>query len=258
MPWVNNGGGCSSSAQCLSGNCWASYECCNTACNNTTCDTVLRRRLLGLLRSRYETTSCGNAYWLGADSSTPTLYATIQNAADAEDWYYLYATDGDNACFWPIYDFGHLIATLDIPSTVDYDLYLYKWHTSCSDLELKGSSVNGTGAEDRVDFQEDCGADDSAYYFAWCASPASAVPPLHQRPPDIQSFIWVMRTPISPSTSTSSPRATTRPPTVRSTGPASGRPTGMTVPARSSSSSRPLMVTRPSSHTTSTGSSPSS
>ncbi len=161
VPWVNNGGGCQSSAQCLSGNCWNGSVCCSSACNNTTCDTCWGGSCSAYSDSQ-ETTYCGDPNgWLGSGQFTTDVYATIQNAADSSDWYYLYATDGDNACFWPFNDYGHMIVTLDMPAGVDYDLYLYRYNCT----NLIGSSTNGTGVEDRVDFQESCGGDDSGWYY---------------------------------------------------------------------------------------------
>jgi hypothetical protein len=98
---------------------------------------------------------------LGSGQFDTDVWATIQNWNDSDDWYYLWASDANNACFWPINDYGHLIVTLDLPSGVDYDLYLYRGNCG----NLIGSSTNSDSVEDRIDHEEDCGGDDSDYYF---------------------------------------------------------------------------------------------
>jgi hypothetical protein len=164
VPWVEQGGGCFSNAQCRTGNC-VNGICCNTSCNNTACDSCATGSC-NYYSDYYETGSwCGDGRRLGSGQFDVSISATIENASDSEDWFWIYATDGNNACFWPINDYGHLIVTLTIPSWVDYDLYLYKWTGDCNNLQLIGSSTNGTGATDRVDFQEDCGGDDTAWYL---------------------------------------------------------------------------------------------
>jgi hypothetical protein len=164
VPWVENGGGCWSNLQCRSANCVRGI-CCNSTCNNTDCDDCSTGSC-NYFYDYWETGPyCGSGRTVGSGAFDYSLSAYIENYNDNEDWYWLYATDGNNACFWPFNDYGHLIVTLNVPAGHDYDLYLYKWHTSCSDLELKGSSTNGTGIQDRVDFQEDCGGDDTAWYL---------------------------------------------------------------------------------------------
>jgi hypothetical protein len=156
-----NGNGCSSGGQCTSGNCWSNV-CCNTACNNTTCDTCYSGSCNAYSAPHETGNTCGSAYWLGSGQFGTDLYSTIQNSGDSSDWYSLYASDADHACFWPVNDYGHLVVTLDMPGGVDYDLYV--WKGSCAGLSLVRSST-GTGTQDRVDYEEDCGGDDAAYYF---------------------------------------------------------------------------------------------
>jgi hypothetical protein len=53
------------------------------------------------------------------------------------------------------------VVTLDVLASVDYDLYLYKGNCTTQ----IGSSVNGTGQKESIDYQESCNADDSDYYY---------------------------------------------------------------------------------------------
>jgi hypothetical protein len=165
VPWVENGGGCGNAAQCRSGTCWANQVCCSSACNNTACDTCWGGGC-NYYSDYWETGSyCGSGRTVGSGAFDFSLNATIQNYGDREDWYWFYANDGNNACFWPINDYGYIDVTLTIPSFVDYDLYLYKWTGDCGTLSLIGSSTQGTGVTDHIHWQEDCGADDSGWYL---------------------------------------------------------------------------------------------
>jgi hypothetical protein len=161
VPWINNGGGCVSSLQCLSGNCVAGI-CCNTSCNNTACD-YCGTGSCQYYSDPYETSACAG-YYLGSGAFDTDLWATIQNASDYDDWYFFYATDGNNACFWPFNDYGSINVYLDnIPAGSDYDIYLYRG--SCSSLSFLGSSTNYNNAAEHIYFQESCGNDDSAWYY---------------------------------------------------------------------------------------------
>jgi hypothetical protein len=139
--------------------------CCNTSCNNTTCDWCAGGGWCQYFSDPNETYACPNSPWLGNNHFSAAVWSTIQNFSDGDDWYRFYASDDTDACFWPIYDYGHLRVWLDMPAGTDYDLELYKANNAeCGALTLIRASRNGGSTQDYVDFQEDCGGGDDGFY----------------------------------------------------------------------------------------------
>ena len=165
VPFVQDGGGCSTSLQCLNGHCVGGL-CCATACNNTACDTCGGGTCRPFHDPEETGNGCANAVSLGSGQLTTSITSTIENSADVEDWYSFFASDESGNCIPFFVDPGTMTITLTPPAGVDYDLELYRATGSgCGSLQLLGSSHNGVGAVDSITHEEQCGADDSGVYF---------------------------------------------------------------------------------------------
>jgi hypothetical protein len=150
--WHETGTACDNPRQCRSGYCVANI-CCSTPCNSTTCDTCGGGNC-NPFQDSYE----GADYCPGIqinNNPNQTLTAYISNGSDIDDWFFFWADDNH-------FDFcqGSIDLSFTPPAGVSLSVRLWKWHTSCGDLELmqQGSSSFNWG--------ENCGfSSDSAWYL---------------------------------------------------------------------------------------------
>ncbi len=109
--------------------------------------------------------TCGQARRLFTEDAPvdPNVFvnATIDTAADQDDYYYFTAEDNT-------FTLGReeIIVTLeDVPGDADYDIYLYKGLGSCNNDDTLALSNEGTGQDERIEWTEIVNSDDSGDYY---------------------------------------------------------------------------------------------
>ena len=166
VPYVGNGGACTTGGQCLSGNCWRGTTCCDTACNNTACDSC-STGTCNTFTDPYEnhSSACNDAYDLGmltatGPASSIVVVSTIENASDTEDWYVVHTSGA--TC-------NHVQFALTVPKPTtgtlpDFDLFLYQRGPDCDSNGL-GESNGDVGQDEFIDYQTTCSAATDFDYY---------------------------------------------------------------------------------------------
>jgi hypothetical protein len=106
--------------------------------------------------------TCAAAYDLGTEPDNRVLSATIDTAADTDDYYVFTGVDDT-------FTFGREVVRLtleDVPGDADYDLYLYRGLSACqSGSSLAQSVAGGRGDEEMLEWVEALNFDDEGDFY---------------------------------------------------------------------------------------------
>ena len=154
---------CNSSCQWVEGACEGGVEPITEACGaerDWNCDGSVDDRPDGFEPNN----SCASCRLVGTlDPRNFTLTATIDNFADVD--YFCFEVE-DNIPINPFDTNEELTITLtNVPSSVDFDLYVYQSEEDCVSGNELASSAAGRGSDEEIIWSEPLGNDDSGTYI---------------------------------------------------------------------------------------------